>query len=91
MHILKFSTASLVLSFILGCSSQNAEPPGVATPGVATPVVATPGVATPPAKTVFDPLTQQIDRARAVQNTVDANADSTRKAIDDQEHGDRTP
>ncbi len=86
MHILKFSTASLVLSFILGCSSQNAEPPGVATP-----VVATPGVATPPAKTVFDPLTQQIDRARAVQNTVDANADSTRKAIDDQEHGDRTP
>ncbi len=81
MHILKFSTASLVLSFILGCSSQNAEPPGVATPGVAT----------PPAKTVFDPLTQQIDRARAVQNTVDANADSTRKAIDDQEHGDRTP
>ncbi|MDP9014822.1 MAG: hypothetical protein M3O41_19595 [Pseudomonadota bacterium] len=82
MHILKFSTASLVLSFILGCSSQNAEPPGVATPGVETP---------PPAKTVFDPLTQQIDRARAVQNTVDANADSTRKAIDDQEHGDRTP
>ncbi len=33
----------------------------------------------PPKKTVFDPLTQQIDRARDVQKTVDANADATRK------------
>lgn len=82
MHIMKFSTASLALSFILGCSSRNAAPPDVATPATDTPA---------PAKTVFDPLTQQIDRARAVQNTVDANADSTRKAIDAQEHGDRTP
>ena len=42
----------------------------------------------PPAKTVFDPLTQQVDRARAVQKTVDQNADSTRKALDSQERGD---
>ena len=35
-----------------------------------------------PAKTVFDPLTQQLDRARDVQNTVDQNADATRKAVD---------
>ena len=34
----------------------------------------------PPKKTVFDPLTQQLDRAREVQKTVDANADATRKA-----------
>jgi hypothetical protein len=69
MGILKLSTVSLTISFILGCSSQNADPP-------------------PPAKTVFDPLTQQIDHARAVQKTVDAKADDTRKTIDSQEGGD---
>jgi hypothetical protein len=42
----------------------------------------------PPAKNVFNPLTQQIDKARAVQQTVDQNADSTRKSIDAQERGD---
>jgi len=43
----------------------------------------------PPApKTVFDPLTQQLDRARDVQKTVDQNADSTRKAVEAQERGD---
>ena len=45
----------------------------------------------PPAKTVFDPLTQQIDKAREVQKTVDENAEKTRKAIDAQEHGEPTP
>jgi hypothetical protein len=45
----------------------------------------------PPKKTVFDPLTQQLGRARDVQNTVDANTDSTRKAVDSQERGDNTP
>jgi PBP1b-binding outer membrane lipoprotein LpoB len=85
MGMLRLSTVSLAILFILGCSSQNADPPGVATQGVSTPGVATP----PPAKTVFDPLTQQVDRARAVQKTVDANADSTRQAIDSQERGDK--
>jgi hypothetical protein len=42
----------------------------------------------PPAKTVFDPLTQQMDKARAVQKTVDEGAEKSRKAIDDQERGD---
>ncbi len=42
----------------------------------------------PPQKTVFNPLTQQLDRARAVQKTVDANSDATRKAADAQERGD---
>lgn len=41
-----------------------------------------------PKKTVFDPLTRQLDRARDVQKTVDANAEATRKAVDTQEHGD---
>ena len=42
----------------------------------------------PPAKTVFDPLTQQLDRAREVQKTVDENAARTRKALENQERGD---
>jgi len=45
----------------------------------------------PPQKTVFDPLTQQLDRARDVQNTVDAQAQAARKAIDAQERGDSAP
>jgi hypothetical protein len=45
----------------------------------------------PPKKTVFDPLTQQLDRAREVQKTLDANADATRKAVDTQERGDTAP
>src|SRR5271167_4251601 len=42
----------------------------------------------PPAKTVFDPLTQQLDRARDVQKTVDENAARTRQALENQERGD---
>ena len=45
----------------------------------------------PPAKTVFDPLTQNLDKARGVQQAADANADATRKAVDSQERGDSTP
>jgi hypothetical protein len=77
--MLKHSTVSLAILFILGCSSQSTDPQGVSTPGVAT----------PPAKTVFDPLTQQVERARGVQKTVDENANSTRQAIDSQERGDK--
>jgi hypothetical protein len=47
--------------------------------------------APPPQKTVFDPLTQQLDKAREVQKTVDENAEKTRKAIDAEERGDPTP
>ena len=45
----------------------------------------------PPAKTVFDPLTQQIGRAKDVQNTVDAGAQNMRKDVDSQERGDSPP
>ena len=45
----------------------------------------------PPPKTVFDPLTQQVDRAREVQKTVDQNAEDTRKSVDTQERGDTPP
>jgi hypothetical protein len=45
----------------------------------------------PPKKTVFDPLLQAEQRAREVQNTVDAHAEATRKAVDTQERGDTAP
>jgi hypothetical protein len=41
----------------------------------------------PPAKTVFDPLTQELDKAREVQKTVDENAAKTRQAIENQARG----
>lgn len=77
MGALKISTVSLAVSFVMGCSAHNTDPPGAAPP--------------PPAKTVFDPLTQQLGKARDVQKTVDANADGTRKAVDAQERGDNSP
>ena len=73
MGVLKFSTMSLAVLFIQGCSSgQPPDPP-------------------PRPKTVFDPLTQQLDRAREVQKTIDQSADRTRKAVDSQERGDSSP
>jgi hypothetical protein len=45
----------------------------------------------PPQKTVFDPLTQQMERARDVQKTVDAHSEDTRKKVDSEERGDTTP
>jgi hypothetical protein len=45
----------------------------------------------PPKKTVFDPLLQSEQRARDVQNTVDAQAVATHKAVESQERGDSTP
>jgi hypothetical protein len=44
----------------------------------------------PPKKNVFDPLTEQTDKARDVQKTVDEEAEKARKAIDNQERGDST-
>jgi len=41
----------------------------------------------PPSQTVFDPLTQTMDRARAVQGTVDAQAQATRQGIEAAEGG----
>jgi hypothetical protein len=65
---------TLVVLFSAGCSAP--EPPQP------------PSQPQPPPKTVFDPLTQQVDRARAVQKTVDDNAEKTRKAADNEERGD---
>jgi hypothetical protein len=45
----------------------------------------------PPTKTVFDPLTRQMDKAREVQQTVEENAARTRREIDSQERGDDPP
>ena len=45
----------------------------------------------PPPKTVFDPLTEQLEKAHEVQKTVDENAEKTRQAIDAQERGAPTP
>jgi hypothetical protein len=73
MGALDASTMLSAVLFIQGCSS-SVEPPD--TPSA------------PPQKTVFDPLTQQIEKARAVQKTVDQQADSTRTSIDSQERGD---
>jgi hypothetical protein len=88
MDVPKISTVALAILFIMGCSSgQNADSPGVTPPGATAPGAAAP----PPAKTVFDPLTQQVERARDVQKTVDQNADNTRKAVDSQERGDSSP
>jgi hypothetical protein len=73
MGVPQTMTASLAVLFILGCSSgESSAPPPPP----------------PPQKTVFDPLTQQLDRARGVQQTLDQNAESTRKAVDEQERGD---
>jgi hypothetical protein len=45
----------------------------------------------PKPKTVFDPLTQDLDRAHAVQKTVEENTDKTRQAVQAQENGDAAP
>jgi hypothetical protein len=42
-------------------------------------------------KTVFDPLTQSMERARDVQKTIDQHADSVRRAADNPERGDSPP
>lgn len=42
----------------------------------------------PPQKTVFDPLTQQVDRAREVQKTIDESAERARNAVNAEERGD---
>jgi hypothetical protein len=66
-------TSFLMVSFLAACT-QDTPPP--------------PPAASPPAPTVFDPLTQTMDRARAVQGTVDAQAQATRKAVEEAEGGD---
>jgi hypothetical protein len=74
MGMLRRSTLWLGILFIQACSSST-QPPGPPAP---------------PAKTVFDPLTSDLDKARSVQQTVDRNKQQTKNAIDAQERGDST-
>jgi hypothetical protein len=73
MGYVKSWTTALSVSFIAACSPPTPPPPPPPPP---------------PATSVFDPLTQQVERARGVQKTVDEQADRTRKAIDAEERGD---
>jgi hypothetical protein len=41
----------------------------------------------PPSKTVFDPLTSTLKKAHGVQDTINQNADATRKSVDAEEQG----
>lgn len=45
----------------------------------------------PPQKTVFDPLIQNEQRARDVQQAVDENTARVRKTVEAQERGDAAP
>jgi hypothetical protein len=76
MGYVKYSTLALAVLFIASCSSPEPPPPAKEPP---------------PAKTVFDPLTRQLDRAREVQKTVDEGAEKTRNEIENQEHGENRP
>jgi hypothetical protein len=72
MGMLRRSTLWLVILFTQACSSSTQPPDPPA----------------PPAKTVFDPLTSDLDKARSVQQTVDRNKEEMKNAIDAQERGD---
>ncbi|MBS0612458.1 MAG: hypothetical protein JSS24_04735 [Proteobacteria bacterium] len=69
---LPVASVSLLLATLLAGCAQHEPPPPPA----------------PPPQTVFDPLTQTMDRARAVQGTVDAQAQATRQGIEAAEGGD---
>ena len=66
MRVLQLSTLLTFAGLLVACSPDKAPDPPPA----------------PPQKTVFDPLTQQMDRARQVQGTVDTQTQDTRKAIE---------
>jgi hypothetical protein len=72
MGMLRRSTLWLGVLFIQACSSSTQPPAPPA----------------PPAKTIFDPLTSDLAKARSVQQTVDRNKEETKNAIDAQERGD---
>jgi hypothetical protein len=79
MSYVKSLTTALLVSFIAGCSPK---------PPPSKPLPAPPP---PPPKTIFDPLTRPLERARDAQTIVDEHAAKTREAIDAQERGDSHP
>lgn len=76
MHAFRYSMPWLALCLLAACSPDKAPDPAPAPP---------------PSQTVFDPLTQTMDKARAVQGTVDAQSQATRKAVEAAEGGDAPP
>lgn len=84
MGMLRVTTLWLAISFIQACSSSPDEVSG-------KPAASTPAAGASHQKTVFDPLTSTLDRARSVQGTIDDSAERTRKAADQEERGDSAP
>lgn len=82
MGTLRITTLCLVVSFIQACSASPDASHAQRDAHADTP---------PPQKTVFDPLTGTLGRARSVQGTLDQSAERTRQAIDQEEHGDSAP
>jgi hypothetical protein len=74
MGMLRRSTLWLGILFIQACSSSTLPSDPPA----------------PPAKTVFDPLISDLNKARSVQQTVDRNKEETQNAVDAQERGEST-
>jgi len=71
MHVSRCWKLILPVVFLAACSAGKDAEPAPA----------------PPQKTVFDPLTQQIDRAQKVQGTVDEHQADTRKQVESAENG----
>lgn|GEM_PF-1555556 len=84
MGRLRTTTLWLMVSFIQACSQAPDATPAKSDPPAAAP-------SSPPGKTVFDPLTGTLGRARGVQDTVDQSAERTRRAVENEEHGDSAP
>ncbi len=84
MGMLRTTTVWLMVSFIQACSSSHDATQASKSPPA-------PATSSPPHKTVFDPLTGTLGKARAVQGSVDENAERTRRAVDNEERGDSPP
>jgi hypothetical protein len=80
MDTLKLWRAACAMILVAGCSGGKSPEPAAAS-----------AADSPPAKTVFDPLTQQLQRAKDVQGTADQSADRQRQNVDAQERGNAPP
>ena len=92
MGMLKSWRVSTALLLLAGCSGNSQSPPAAAPPASPPSATAPPPPADAPRdRTVFDPLTQQLARAKGVQGTVDEAASRQREAVDAQERGNAPP
>ena len=76
---MSLSKMTLPLAAVLLCSCSPGRAPAPAPAPAA------------PQKNVLDPLTRDLDRARAAQESVDGGSAATRNAIDAAERGDSPP